>query len=176
MFAARQKKPDKLDIIMNRFYWFTILCFLTISCTKTVEVKQDEIGLVFSNWNGKSYATYYEAGIYNIPFYKGFTAAKIIEKTQMIKIVKEVNKDTLEINIKVSFKPIPQKNFDLYDTLGLDYDKTFVQPLLTIQASNLREFKGTNIELVQRLRDEIENDKVFKRYLKLTTFEIMKKW
>lgn len=160
---------------MKRFYWFTILCFLTISCTKTVEVKQDEIGLVFSNWNGKSYATYYEPGFYNIPFYKGFTAAKIIENTQMIKIVKEVNKDTLEINIKVSFKPIPQKNFDLYDTLGLDYDKTFVQPLLTIQANNLREFKGTDIELVHKLRDEIENDKVFKRYLKLTTIEIMNK-
>jgi hypothetical protein len=156
-----------------RFFLLTILCFITISCTKTVEVGQDEIGLVFSNWDGESYATFYEAGNYNVPIYKGFTVAKIIEKTQIIKIVREINIDTLELNIKVSFKPIPQKNFELYDTLGLNYDKIFVHRLLTTQVSNLKEFKGTDIELTHRLRDKVENDRVFKRYLKITSLEIM---
>ena len=151
----------------------TILCFLTISCNKTVEVGQDEIGLVFSNWSGESYATFYVPGTYKIPIYKGFTAAKIVEKTLIIKIIKEIKKDTLQLNIKVNFKPIPQKNFDLYDTLGLDYDKTFVQPLLTTQTSKLKGFKGTNVELINRLRAELENDKVFSKYLKITTLEIM---
>ncbi len=156
-----------------RIFLLTTLCFITISCTKTVEVRQDEIGLVFSNWEGENYATFYEVGTYEIPIYKGFTAAKIIEKTQIIKVIREINIDTLKLNIKINFKPIPQKNFDLYDTLGLNYDKTFVQPLLTTQVSNLKEFKGTNFELVHRIRDVIENDKVFKRYLKITSIEII---
>ena len=143
------------------------------SCTKTVEVGQDEIGLVFSNWDGESYATFYEPGTYEIPSYKGFTAAKIIEKTRIIKFNRIVNKDTLELHIKVSFKPIPQKNFDLYDTLGLDYDKNFVQQLLTTQTSELGEFKGTDNELIEQLRHGLEKDKTFKRYLRLTSFEVI---
>jgi len=171
--VSSKANTDILGNIMRRFFWLTILCVLTISCTKTVEVRNDEIGLVFSYWNGKNYATFYEPGTYKIPIYKGFTAAKIIEKTQIIKLIKEVNKDSLELKIKVSFKPIPEKNFELYDTLGLNYDKTFVQQLLVIKTNNLKEFKGTNIELVQRLKTELENDKVFRKFLKITSLEIM---
>lgn len=107
----------------NKSCYLILLLISLISCNKTVNVSKDEIGIVYSNWNGKNDSMIYKQGNYKIPFYKGFTAAKIIEKTENVTFNKKFENSNMRLTVILSIKPIPQKNFVLYESFGLDYSE-----------------------------------------------------
>ena len=96
---------------------FVAVIFGICLLTKSEDVKEGEIGMVFSYWDGHMYDEFFKPGTYRISMWKGFQCARIIEKSETIKLENQQNE------IKVSFKPIPERNFEVMRIYGLDYEK-----------------------------------------------------
>lgn len=158
---------------MKKLSWWIVCLFLASSCTKNVKVGQDEVGLVFSYWDGEVYETLSKPGTYDISYISGFTAAKIIRKNEVIKIERETQEGGLVLNIKVNFKPWPERNFELLDSLGLDYDKTFVRPLLIKESEKLKAFEGTDRQLLEQFKKNLKNNDVLNKYLEVTSIQVL---
>jgi len=153
--------------------WFLLLLLITlISCNKTVNVGKDEIGIVYSNWNGKNDSMIYEQGNYKIPFYKGFTAAKIIEKNENVTFEKKLRNLNIKLTVILGIKPIPQKNFELYETFGLDYSEKIVKPILVEELKEFYNFQGINNELLEELRNRLLKNDLIEDYLIITKLEL----
>lgn len=150
---------------------YVVFSLVLLSCSKKVQVQENEVVLVFSKWNNNDATTLYKPGSYEIPFYKDYAAVQIVEDTLMVPFILNADKKT-ERTIRLNIKPIPEKSFELYDSMGFGYSRSFVLPLVEEQLKELQYFQGTSNELLQKLNAGLEKHPVFHKYVQITKLEI----
>jgi len=155
---------------MKKLIYFVFFPVL-LSCSKKVQVQENEVVLVFSKWNNNEATTLHKPGSYEIPFYKDYAAVQIVEDTLMVPFILNADKKT-ERTIRLNIKPIPEKSFELYDSMGFGYSRSFVLPLVGEQLKELQYFQGTSNELLQKLNAGLEKHPVFHKYVQITKLEI----
>lgn len=155
---------------MKNLLYF-VFSFVLLSCSKKVQVQEDEVVMVFSKWNNSEAITLYKPGSYEIPFYKDYAAVQIVEDTLTVPFTLNADEKT-ERTLRLTIKPIPEKSFELYDIMGFGYSRSFVFPLVEEQLKELQYFQGTSKELLLKLNVGLEKYPVFHKYVQITKLEI----
>lgn len=155
---------------MKNLLYF-VFSLVLLSCSKKVQVQEDEVVMVFSKWNNSEAITLYKPGSYEIPFYKDYAAVQIVEDTLTVPFTLNADEKT-ERTIRLNIRPIPEKSFELYDIMGFSYSRSFVLPLVEEQLKELQYFQGTSKQMLQKLKAGLEKHPVFHKYVQITKLEI----
>lgn len=149
--------------------------------TSNVEIKENEMGVHFKRFGGGvDTSKFFLPGKYDIPAYDRIIIYKLDTRSQR-EVINIQSKDDVSIDIvvKYTFKPIPQKIAYLEYYIGANFLKHSVQPRLIpvvkkyfenllrqeISLENKSEFE---LNIFTKAKNEIE-----KKYVELESFHIL---